>query len=225
MNMFKSLKDRALAGQRPSAEEVTILAECNDLATMMALAGDIRDRGHGTLTSYLRKVFIPLTQLCRDCCDYCTFAKLPRRGKRSYLSPDEVIAIAQAGVDAGCREALFTLGDKPEARYRLARNELEALGHATTISYLAEMSALVLHKTGLLPHLNPGVLSVSELAQLRKVSVSQGLMLETTADRLCLCDGPHFGSPGKRPTLRLETIRAAGESKIPFSSGILIGIG
>jgi FO synthase len=225
MNMFKSLMDRILAGQRPSAEEVTILAECNDLAAMMTLAAHIRDRGYGTLISYSRKVFIPLTKLCRDCCHYCTFAHAPRRGERSYLSPDEVIAIAQAGVDAGCREALFTLGDRPEARYRVARNELEALGHATTISYLAEMSALVLHKTGLLPHVNPGVLSASELAQLRKVSVSQGLMLETTAERLCLRGGPHFGSPDKRPSLRLETIRAAGKSNIPFTSGILIGIG
>ena len=178
-----------------------------------------------TLISYSRKVFIPLTKLCRDSCHYCTFAHPPRRGERGYLSPEEVIAIAQAGAAAGCREALFTLGDKPELRYRAAREELAALGHQTTISYLAEMSALVLQETGLLPHLNPGVMSAREIADLRQVSVSQGLMLETAADRLSQRGGPHFGSPDKRPAVRLEMIRAAGEAAVPFTSGILIGIG
>ena len=136
-----------------------------------------------------------------------------------------MIAIAQAGAAAGCREALFTLGDKPELRYRAARDELAALGHQTTISYLAAMSALVLEQTGLLPHLNPGVMSAREIADLRQVSVSQGLMLETAADRLSQRGGPHFGSPDKRPAVRLEMIKAAGEAAVPFTSGILIGIG
>ena len=192
---------------------------------MMAVAAEIRDRGHGEVISYSRKVFIPLTKLCRNSCHYCTFAHPPRRGERSYLRPEEVIAIAQAGAAAGCREALFTLGDKPELRYRAARDELAALGHQTTISYLAAMSALVLEQTGLLPHLNPGVMSARELADLRQVSVSQGLMLETAADRLSQRGGPHFGSPDKRPAVRLEMIKAAGEAAVPFTSGILIGIG
>ncbi len=225
MSRFEALIRSARDGDKPSPAEAMTLAGCDDLAAMMAAAAEIRDRGHGDVISYSRKVFIPLTKLCRDCCHYCTFAHPPRRGERSYLRPEEVISIAQAGAAAGCREALFTLGDKPELRYRAAREELAALGHQTTISYLAEMSALVLEKTGLLPHLNPGVMSARELADLRQVSVSQGLMLETAAERLSQRGGPHFGSPDKRPAVRLDTIRAAGEAAVPFTSGILIGIG
>ncbi len=177
------------------------------------------------LISYSRKVFIPLTQLCRESCHYCTFAHPPRRGSRAYLSSDEVLATAKAGAAAGCREALFTLGDKPEQRYRAARAELSALGHETTLSYLAAMAALVFEQTGLLPHLNAGVMSADELSSLRRVSVSQGLMLETSAERLGASGGPHFGSPDKTPAIRLDVIRAAGEAEIPFTSGILIGIG
>ena len=225
MSGFEALLRRARDGDKPSPDEAMTLAGCDDLAAMMAVAAEIRDRGHGEVISYSRKVFIPLTKLCRDSCHYCTFAHPPRRGERSYLTPEEVIAIAQAGAAAGCREALFTLGDKPELRYRAARDELAALGHQTTISYLAAMSALVLQQTGLLPHLNPGVMSAREIADLRQVSVSQGLMLETAADRLSQRGGPHFGSPDKRPAVRLEMIKAAGEAAVPFTSGILIGIG
>ena len=201
------------------------LADCADLHVLMEAAPAIRDRGHGAGVSYSRKVFIPLTKLCRDSCHYCTFAHPPRRNETAYLSADEVLTIARDGAKAGCKEALFTLGDKPELRYRAARTELERLGHASTISYLAAMARLVFDQTGLLPHLNPGVMTAEEIALLRDVSVSQGLMLETTAERLSRRGGPHFGSPDKLPSVRLDTIRAAGEAAVPFTSGILIGIG
>ena len=181
--------------------------------------------GGGRVVTYSPKVFIPLTKLCRDVCHYCTFARPPRRGERAYLAPDEVLAIARAGAAAGCHEALFTLGDKPELRYRLAREELAQLGCATTIEYLARMCELVLEETGLLPHANPGVMTRKELALLRAVSASQGIMLETIAARLSEKGGPHYGSPDKLPERRLETIATAGELGIPFTTGILIGIG
>ena len=177
------------------------------------------------LVTYSPKVFIPLTKLCRDVCHYCTFARPPRRGERAYMSADEVLEVARAGAAAGCHEALFTLGDKPELRYRAAREELAELGCETTIEYLARMCDLVLRETGLLPHVNPGVMSREELALLRTVSASQGLMLETASARLSERGGPHFGSPDKLPERRLETIRLAGELAIPFTTGILIGIG
>ncbi len=211
--------------RRPSADEALALAAESDLAALMRAAAALRDRGHGDLVTYSRKVFIPLTQLCRDVCHYCTFAHPPRRGERAYLTPDEVLAIAKAGEAAGCKEALFTLGDKPERRYRAARRELADLGHETTLSYLAEVARLVLAETSLLPHLNPGTMTAAEIAALRQVSVSQGLMLESASARLCQKGGPHFGSPDKRPEARLETIRLAGELGVPFTSGILIGIG
>src|SRR6266536_226189 len=138
----------------------------------------LREEGHGRLVTYSPKVFIPLTTLCRDVCHYCTFARPPRRGERAYMTADEVLAVARKGVVAGCHEALFTLGDKPELRYRVAREELAALGCETTLEYLARMARLVLEETGLLPHLNPGVMSREEIAGLRPVSVSMGLMLE-----------------------------------------------
>ncbi len=158
-------------------------------------------------------------------CHYCTFARPPRRGERAYMTADEVLAVARAGAAAGCHEALFTLGDKPELRYRVAREELAALGCETTLEYLARMARLVLEETGLLPHLNPGVMSLEDLRALREVSVSQGIMLESSSTRLAERGGPHFGSPDKRPERRLETIAAAGEARVPFTTGILIGIG
>ena len=150
---------------------------------------------------------------------------MPRAGKPVYLSPDEVLAIARAGAAAGCTEALFTLGDKPELRYQAARDALKALGHETTISYLTAMCALVLRETGLLPHANPGVMTREEIAGLREVTASQGIMLESTSERLCRQGGVHYGSPDKHPAVRLETLRLAGELKVPFTTGILIGIG
>src|ERR671911_804431 len=183
-----------------------------------------RRRGGGLVT-YSPKVFIPLTTLCRDVCGYCTFARPPRRGERAYLNEEEVLAIARAGAAAGCTEALFTLGDKPELRYKVARDELRALGCETTLEYLGRVAKLVLEETGLLPHLNPGVMTHDELAALRPVSASMGLMLETTAERLLAKGGPHWASPDKVPARRLETIELAGALRIPFTSGILIGIG
>jgi FO synthase len=177
------------------------------------------------LVTYSPKVFIPLTKLCRDVCHYCTFAQPPRRGERAYMSGDEVLSVARAGTEAGCHEALFTLGDKPELRYRAAREELAELGCETTLEYLARMCELVLAETGLLPHVNPGVLTRADLELLRPVSASMGLMLETTSERLSAKGGPHYGSPDKLPARRLETIQLAGELAIPFTTGILIGIG
>src|SRR3954468_24976215 len=195
------------------------------LEDLCAEARALRDEGHGRLVTYSPKVFIPLTKLCRDVCHYCTFARPPRRGERAYLTIDELLEIARAGAAAGCREALFTLGDKPELRYRAAREELAALGHSTTLEYLAAAACAVLEETSLLPHLNPGVLTPADLELLRPVSASMGLMLETTAERLSARGGPHFGSPDKAPALRLETLRLAGEARVPFTTGILIGIG
>ncbi len=192
------------------------------LDDLMAEARRLRP---SALVTYSPKVFVPLTTLCRDVCGYCTFARPPRRGERAYLSEDEVLAIARSGAAAGCTEALFTLGDKPELRYRVAREELAALGCATTLEYLERCARVVIDETGLLPHLNPGVMTRDELAMLRPVAASMGIMLETTAERLAAKGGPHWASPDKLPARRLETIRLAGELAIPFTSGILVGIG
>src|SRR5438046_3778323 len=216
---------RAETGARLSAAEALALADFDDLDALMPVAAALRDQGHGNLVSYSRKVFIPLTQLCRDVCHYCTFAHPPRRGEATYLDREQVLAIARAGAKAGCKEALFTLGDKPELRYGAAREALARLGHDTTLSYLADMAALVLQETGLLPHLNPGVMSRAEIERLRAVSVSQGIMLESAAERLGQRGGPHLGSPDKLPARRLACMEAAGELAVPFTSGILIGIG
>ena len=208
-----------------SDDALFVRLEQAPLADLIETAGRLRDEGHGRNISYSRKVFIPLTHLCRDVCHYCAFAERPRAGRSAYLSPNEVLAIARAGAAAGCTEALFTLGDKPELRYRAARDALKALGYETTIDYLQAMCALVMRETGLLPHANPGVMSRSDLAGLRTVSASQGVMLESLSARLCEPGGVHYGSPDKRPEARLETLRLAGELSVPFTTGILIGIG
>ena len=221
----ENIISNALAGQRPARAEALSLADFDDLQSLITCAGKIRDQGHTDIVTYSPKVFIPLTQLCRDVCHYCTFAQPPRAGQKAYLNPQQILKIAESGRKAGCHEALFTLGDKPELRYKVAREELKALGHETTLSYLQEMAQLVLTETGLLPHLNPGVLSLNELLALRGVSASQGMMLESTAQRLCEKGGPHYGSPDKQPATRLASIAAAGAAQVPFTSGILIGIG
>ena len=215
--------DRLRAGHRLSAAESFAL-EHADLATLMRAAAARRDAAHGNVVTYSRKVFIPLTQLCRDICNYCTFAKSPDEVEAPYLAMEAVLAIARAGAAAGCDEALFTLGDKPELRYRAARAALQRLGHPTTLSYLAACAQAVFEQTELLPHLNPGVMT-ADIAALRTVSVSQGIMLESSADRLCERGGPHFGSPDKHPAVRLETLRLAGEASVPVTTGLLIGIG
>jgi len=211
--------------RRLSADQALALAQLDEIGELMRAAAARRDHAHGGVITYSRKVFVPLTKLCRDVCHYCTFAQPPRKGERAYLTLEQVLAIARAGAAANCREALFTLGDKPELRYRMARDELGRLGHATTLSYLAEAARVVMHETGLLPHVNPGLLDAADIVALRKVSVSQGIMLESAAERLCARGGPHHGSPDKAPAARLATIRLAGEAGVPFTSGILIGIG
>jgi FO synthase len=195
------------------------------LAGLLERAQELRNQGTGRLITFSPKVFIPLTQLCRDVCHYCTFAGPPKPGERAFMTPEEVLKIAQAGAEAGCHEALFTLGDKPELRYKVARDELAALGHETTISYLVEVARLVLEETGLLPHANPGVLTHDDLRALRAVSPSQGIMLESVSERLMEKGEAHHGSPDKDPTARLATLEAAGDCQVPFTSGILIGIG
>jgi FO synthase len=207
--------DDGLSGQ---AREV-LAAEPQEL---MALARRLRgDR----LITFSPKLFIPLTKLCRDVCHYCTFAHPPRRGERAYMNLEEVLELARAGAAAGCHEALFTLGDKPELRYRAARDELHTLGCDTTLEYLRRAAEAVLDETGLLPHLNPGVLTPADLAALKPVCASMGMMLESTSVRLSQRGGPHFGSPDKRPAVRLQVLAAAGEARVPFTTGILIGIG
>jgi FO synthase len=195
------------------------------LDQLMGRAAGVRDEGHGELVTWSPKVFIPLTQLCRDVCHYCTFAKAPRGLAQPYLAIDSVLEIARAGAAAGCSEALFTLGDKPEARYAIARRALDTLGHATTLSYLREAAGRVMADTGLLPHINAGIMNAGDFAALRPVSASMGLMLESTSPRLGERGGPHFGSPDKAPAARVATLREAGRARVPFTTGLLIGIG
>jgi FO synthase len=206
-------------------DDIVTLALDTPLPELARAAAALRDAGKGAAVSYSRKVFIPLTELCRDVCHYCTYAKTPRRLQRAYLTPDEVLAIARAGQANGCREALFTLGDKPELRYRAARQALQTLGHETTLSYVRAMAELVRKETGLLPHLNPGVLTRDDYHALRAVAPSMGIMLESSSPRLYARGGPHFGSPDKDPAMRLRAIADAGEAAVPLTSGILIGIG
>lgn len=226
MSMHPAKKCQAPARSgRLSDAEAAALASTAGTEALCAAAALVRDEGFGSVVTVSRKIFIPLTQLCRDVCHYCTFAHPPRKGERAYLMPEEVLEIARAGAAAGCDEALFTLGDKPELRYRIAREELAALGHQRTLDYLAEMAGRVLDETGLLPHVNAGVMEEADLRVLHRVSASQGIMLETISGRLAERGGPHFGSPDKVPAERLETIEAAGRAGVPFTSGLLIGIG
>jgi FO synthase len=224
--VYEGLVERAVSGalDRASAHELARLAHADPGPAMRAAAG-VRDRAFGPRVSYSRKVFIPLTQLCRDNCGYCTFAHPPRPGEKAYLTPEEVLEVARAGARAGCKEALFTLGDKPEKRYPEARRELKELGFGSTVEYLAHVCGLVLEETGLLPHANPGVLSEEEVRALRGVSVSQGIMLEEVSGRLLGRGMAHWASPDKVPERRLATLDAAGRNAVPFTTGLLIGIG
>ncbi|HEV2919836.1 MAG TPA: 7,8-didemethyl-8-hydroxy-5-deazariboflavin synthase CofG, partial [Actinomycetota bacterium] len=202
------------------------ISPATPLGELLAEARRIRDRHHGTRVTYSPKVFIPLTMLCRDHCGYCTFAKPPARlGASPYLSPEQVLEIARAGAAAGCSEALFTLGERPEDRYPVARDALAGLGHGSTVEYLAASCRLVLDETGLLPHANAGALLPGELAALRQVAASQGMMLESLSERLHEPGGPHARCSTKLPERRLATLEAAGELAIPFITGILVGIG
>ncbi len=218
---------RAERGNALSLDEITALlsAREDDLTRLMALAARLRDLGHPETVTYSRKVFVPLTMLCRDRCHYCTFAKPPARLDRPFMTPEEVVAVAEAGRRLGCKEALFTLGDRPEDRYPVAREWLSARGFASTLDYVRATAIRVIEETGLLPHLNPGVMSYEELARLKHVSASMGLMLETSSDRLTDPGMAHAGSPDKVPAVRLRTIEDAGRLAIPFTTGILVGIG
>jgi FO synthase len=220
---------RARDGKPLDRDEAAILlaARGEDLTTLMSYAARVRDAGNpDRIITYSRKVFIPLTRLCRDRCGYCTFATVPGRVAEPYLSPDEVLDIAERGSELGCKEALFTLGDRPEARWHQAREWLDAHGYDDTLSYVRAMAILVLERTGLLPHLNPGVLTWQDFQRLKPVAPSMGMMLETTATRLFSeRGGPHYGSPDKDPAIRLRVLEDAGRSNVPFTTGILIGIG
>ncbi|QMU75022.1 bifunctional FO biosynthesis protein CofGH [Streptacidiphilus sp. PB12-B1b] len=236
-NAMRRALHRAREGVALDAGEAAVLLRARgaDLRDLCGTAARIRDAGLETagrpgVITYSKKVFIPLTRLCRDRCHYCTFVtvpgKLKREGHGLYLSPDEVLAIAREGAALGCKEALFTLGDRPEDRWPEAREWLDAHGYDDTLAYVRAMSVRVLEETGLLPHLNPGVLGWTDFQRLKPVAPSMGMMLETTATRLWSePGGPHHGSPDKEPAVRLRVLEDAGRSNVPFTSGILIGIG
>ena len=210
---------------------VLLQATGDDLVDLCASAARVRDAGLATagrpgVVTYSRKVFIPLTRLCRDRCHYCTFVTVPGRLPAAYLSPDEVLDIARQGAALGCKEALFTLGDRPEDRWPQAREWLDSHGYDSTLAYLRAMAIRVLEETGLLPHLNPGVMSWEEMQRLKPVAPSMGMMLETTSTAIFTEPaGAHFGSPDKDPAVRLRVLEDAGRSTIPFTTGILVGIG
>lgn len=219
------LLDQALSGRLPDAGAARSLALVSDTQALVSTSAALRDRAHGNLISYSRKVFIPLTHLCRDVCHYCTFAQVPRHAGKPFMTVEEVLKVARAGAEMGCREALLTLGEKPELRYRAAREALAELGFETTLEYVAHVAQAIHEETGLLPHVNAGCMDAAEISMLRKYSPSMGIMLESSSDRLCARGMPHHGSPDKIPARRIETIALAGEAKVPFTSGILIGIG
>jgi FO synthase len=224
---------RAVDGRSLDVDEAATLLAARGAALddLLAAAGEmrdagLRDAGHPGVVTYSKKVFVPLTRLCRDRCHYCTFATVPGRRPAAYLERDEVLDIARAGAAAGCKEALFTLGDRPEERWPVAREWLDARGFSSTLDYLRACAIAVLEETGLLPHLNPGVLSWDELQRLRPVAPSMGMMLETTAQRLWAEPGGcHYGSPDKEPAVRLRVLEDAGRVGVPFTTGVLIGIG
>jgi FO synthase len=219
--------DAAAAGHGlpPETARRLIRAEGEDLERLLTAAAALRDRRTGRIVTYSRKVFIPLTNLCRDSCGYCTFVRRPGDPRVHTMTPGEVLAVAEAGRRAGCKEALFSLGDKPELRYPTYRRWLDERGYPSTITYLRDMCALVLAETGLLPHANPGVMTHEDIAALRPVTVSMGVMLEGTSPALLAKGGAHRGAPDKVPEARLATIAAAGALAVPFTTGLLIGIG
>ena len=215
----------AIEGVLPSEAEALALADFTDTKALAEVASTLRDRGFLNVVTYSRKVFIPLTHLCRDVCHYCTFAQTPKNLDAPYLSLEQVLEVAREGAALGCREALFTLGEKPELRYRAAREWLAEYGYETTLQYLRDAAAAVLEQTGLLPHLNPGNMTPAEIAELRPVAPSMGIMLESASDRLTEKGMPHYGSPDKIPAVRLQTLHDAGAAGVPMTTGILIGIG
>ena len=225
MTTWDELNEQVLAGKLPDDQQALQLADVNDVQRLMALAAVLRDRGHGNLITYSPKVFVPLTHLCRDVCHYCTFARTPKTVENPYLSLKDVLELCRQGAHSGCKEALFTLGEKPELRYRAAREALNDMGFNSTLEYVKYVAAAVLTETGLLPHINAGCMCADDIAELRQVSASMGLMLESASPRLCEKGMPHYGSPDKVPKVRLTTIELAGQAMVPFTTGILIGIG
>ena len=219
--------DRARAGVCLKAEEVYAFEHLSstELLALLQVADELRACHHGDVITYSRKVFLPLTNLCRDYCGYCTFRKDPGDAGAKTMTPDEVLAVATRGAQLGCKEALFSLGDKPEALFPEMRQELQRYGHRRTLEYLLAMCRLVLEQTPLLPHANPGVMGPKDLERLREVNVSMGLMLESTSRRLLASGMAHDNAPDKDPVIRLKTIENAGKLQIPFTTGILIGIG
>jgi 7,8-didemethyl-8-hydroxy-5-deazariboflavin synthase CofG subunit len=218
--------ERLLDRAPTRAEAIALLASSGAAQdALLAAAAALRAAGKGRVVTYSRKVFIPLTNLCRDSCGYCTFVRRPGDPRARTLTPDDVLAIARAGAAAGCKEALFSLGDKPERRHPEHGAWLAAHGYASTVEYLAAMCRLVLDETGLLPHANPGALGTDDVALLRDVNVSMGIMLESTSERLLGRGQAHWASPDKVPAVRLATLRAAGEQRVAFTTGLLIGIG
>ena len=212
-------------GGRLSDSDALALATFTDTRALADVASILRDQGFRNTVTYSRKVFIPLTHLCRDVCHYCTFAQVPRKVMAPYMSIEEVLEVARHGAAMGCKEALFTLGEKPELRYKAAREALAEMGYESTTDYLFAAAKAVFEETGMLPHLNPGNLEPEELARLKTVSPSMGIMLESASERLCEKGMPHYGSPDKIPAVRLQTLANAGIAKVPFTTGILIGIG
>jgi FO synthase len=223
----QEILEKALAEERLSASEGYALMQVtgSDLPALLHAASVLRDRHKGRNVSYSRKVFIPLTNICRDRCGYCTFRKDPWEAGAKTMTPDEVLAVAEAGAKLGCKEALFSLGDKPEVLYPESRDTLAALGYRRTLDYLRDACMLVLEHTPLLPHANPGLMSYRDLAMLRDLNASMGIMLENVSERLLDPGATHDDAPDKRPALRLKTMENAGKLKIPFTTGILIGIG
>ena len=216
---------KVLDGNVLSDAEALSLASFEDTSALAEAASSLRDRGFGNLVTYSKKVFIPLTHLCRDVCHYCTFAQTPSKLATPFLPLADVLAVARRGAELGCKEALFTLGEKPELRYRAAREWLAEHGYATTLEYLRDAAKAVFEETGLLPHLNPGTMTPEEVAALRPVAPSMGIMLESASERLLGKGMPHYGSPDKVPAVRLRTLADAGRAKVPCTTGILIGIG
>ena len=221
----RNILHRAGQGVLPTDAEALDLAGFADTRALADVAAALRDQGFLNLVTYSKKVFIPLTHLCRDVCHYCTFAQTPSKLDNPYMDLDAVLEVARHGAEMGCKEALFTLGEKPELRYRAAREWLAEHGYSTTLEYLHDAAKAVFEETGLLPHLNPGNMTPEEIATLRPVSPSMGIMLESASDRLTEKGMPHYGSPDKVPAVRLQTLDDAGAARIPFTTGILIGIG
>lgn len=217
--------ERGIEGSGISREDALSLMEDGPLSALLETAAAVRNRFKGNSVTYSRKVFIPLTHLCRDYCGYCTFRADPEVGVPAYMTLDEVLAVAEAGRRAGCKEALFSLGDQPELVFPEAKAFLKKLGFSRTLEYLAAMSELVLEKTGLLPHSNPGLMGIEDLRRLRETNVSVGLMLESASPRLGRPGGAHWKAPDKVPSLRIRTIESAGQLSMAFTTGILIGIG